>query len=538
MPRPKRSKVAPSIPAKVQQRVAKPALEPSIEQKQLNIASSESSGRVISGSDDSDGLVMTRKPGAGRRNPAAQLYTMSGALGPEDVGLTRSRPPSGQTRAALSRIVREADHAKASEEKARRGAAAQADPQQILSSIPAKTVAASRPSGNGLGQSFARQSSQETVSRVPETPHFHSSMLGAATFRKRPRQPSLLQMVQAQNKASDSLDEDDMYDFLPDDESTPLIKSLSQPNPQARFSSQHVSGSRKRKLASPEIQVPTSQPLEISSPSAESSHSRPQEDPLVEEDYPEPTLPRLGSTRNAEPQIFDDTLAPPQSSSPPPEPRTRPGRGKATKAPSKAKPSEQLRRRQLSSAPSPLSSTSTQVSPVKPATSKPLTTANLQNLLPKRRVRAKPKGDYDIPSSSDVELDNTGLGEDEDELSFHVTSKIRPKKSMMPSHKSASKSKSQPSKLATNNKAKRVSKTYTRKTAVESDEENDSEDDIISDEGGGVRTARGKSKTPAMEGKAKAEMERLAAKFREVDEFTLDFEDMTGNSSSQMKDAR
>lgn len=37
--------------------------------------------------------------------------------------------------------------------------------------------------------------------------------------------------------------------------------------------------------------------------------------------------------------------------------------------------------------------------------------------------------------------------------------------------------------------------------------------------------------------KAKKEMERLARKFAEVDEYTLDFEDMTG-SSSQMADAR
>lgn len=37
--------------------------------------------------------------------------------------------------------------------------------------------------------------------------------------------------------------------------------------------------------------------------------------------------------------------------------------------------------------------------------------------------------------------------------------------------------------------------------------------------------------------KAKKEMQRLAEKFAEVDEFTLDFEDVTG-SSSQMADAR
>ena len=38
------------------------------------------------------------------------------------------------------------------------------------------------------------------------------------------------------------------------------------------------------------------------------------------------------------------------------------------------------------------------------------------------------------------------------------------------------------------------------------------------------------------DGKAKREMQRLAAKFAEVDDYTLEFEDVTG--SSQMADAR
>jgi len=536
MPRPKRYKVAPSVPVNVQQRVAKPTLEPSAAQKQQDIFSPESSGRVTNGSDDSDGLVVKKRIGASRRTPSAQIYTMSGALPPEDIGSTRLRPPSGQTRAALSRIVREADHSRAAEEKAKR-VTSQAIHVLIPSSIPAKTVTAGQPSANSLGHPASRRSSQGMESRVPGTPQFQSSMLGAATFRKRPRQPSLLQMVQAHNNASDSLDEGDLYDFLPDDESTPLIKSLSQTNVQSKSSSQQISGSRKRKLATPEVQVPTSQPLEApSSPSVISSQSSQPEDIPGEEEYPEPTLPRLRPTQTPQPQIFDDTLAPPQSSSPPHESNTKATRVKSCKAASKAKPMQQSLRRQLSPAPSPLSSTSTQVSPVRPAASKPLTTANLQNLLPRRRVRPRPKGDYDIPSSSDIELDSTGLGEDEDELSFYATSKMRRKKSMMPVQKSAAKAKHQGFKLGTGGKSKRVSKTYTRKTAVESENENDREDDAISDDYG-APTARGRAKTLAIDGKAKAEMERLAAKFREVDEFTLDFEDMTG-SSSQMKDAR
>ena len=538
MPRPKRYKVAPSIPAKVQQRVSTSALKPPTAKEQQTVQSSEPSEPSTNGSDDSDGLVVKKRTGITTSDSMAHLYTMSGALPAENVGATRLRPPSGQTRAALSRIVREADYAKAKEERAKR-VEAQTDYEQIPSSIPPEMTLMEKPSASGLGVSFTRQRSQDTQSKIVGTPQLYkSSTLGGITFKKRPRQPSLLQMVQARNNGSESSDEDGLYDFLPDDESTPLIKSLSQNNAQSKSSSsQQTSSSRKRKLATPEIQVPTSQPLEtLSSPSVVSSQSLERGDLVHEANQPEPTLPQLRTTQIPQPQIYDDTLAPPQSSSPRPQPKAKAVRGKSSKDSSKAKTAPQSRRIHDSPNNSLLSSTSTQVSPARPAKLKPLSTAHLQNLLPRRRARPRPKGNYDIPSSSDVELDNTALGEDEDELSFHATSKMRRKKSAIPILKSAAKAKHQGSEPVVGGKAKRISKTYTRKTTIESDDENDSDDDIISDKDNGP-IVREKSKAPAMDGKAKAEMERLAAKFREVDEFTLDFEDMTG-SSSQMKDAR
>ena len=540
MPRPKRSKVAPSAPVRTQNHVSQPAPVASAAQKQQDIFSSESSGRVTNGSDDSDDLVVSKKTNTSKRTPMAQTYTMSGALAPEDIGESRLKPPSGQTPAVLSRIVREADHAKAKEEKARKAAEAtsRAEPEQIPSSVPTNTVGSRRPSTTSK-RSSARQSLQPGPGpKVQETPRLHSSsLLGGATFKKRPRQPSLLQMVQPRNDASDDLDDNDMYDFLPDDESTPLIKSLSQTIAQSKSSSsQQTSGSRKRKMKSPEIQVPASQSFDIlSSPSAVPSQSDRQQSQSEEDDQPEPTLPPLRSTQTPQPQIFSDTLAPPQSSSPPPEPKPKDTRKKPAKAPSKAKAQHQkTQRKQFSLAPSPLSSTSTQISPVRPAKLKPLTTANLQNLLPRRRAQPKPKGNYDIPSSSDVELDNTALSEDEDELSIHATSKMRRKKQSMSmvAQKQAAKGKE----TETGGKGKRVSKTYTRKSINESGDENESGSGS-DDEDTGRNGTRGRSKTPALDGKAKAEMKRLADKFREVDEYTLDFEDVTG-SSSQMKDAR
>lgn len=130
-----------------------------------------------------------------------------------------------------------------------------------------------------------------------------------------------------------------------------------------------------------------------------------------------------------------------------------------------------------------------------------------------------------MPSSSDVELDNTGLGEHEDELSFHAA-KVRRKKSGMYVTKSAK-----------DTLPKKASNTYTRKGIVVSEDEVGNDSASGGEEVDGI-TAAGKKKTPALNGRAKAEMKRLADKFREVDDYTLDFEDMTGGSSSQMKDAR
>ena len=535
MPRPKRSKVAPSVPIKLpHQRVPQPAVTASAAQKQRDLFSPASSGRITNASDDSDGLVVAKKGGRAMINTTPQQYTMSGALAFEDIGTTRLKPPSGKTRAELTRIIREADHAQAMEEARARGAKAQVtateEPEQIPSSIPTKPASIRKNESNSSArESLAHEGAQVRVPiKAQETPRMQSSILGGAAFKKRPRQPSLLQMISSQNQTQiePDHDDDDMYNFLPDDESTPLIKSLSQP-PAQRSSSSSVrtSGSRKRKQVTPELQVPASQSqstLPRSSPSSAPLQSMELPDPYdlsAQEDQPQPTLPRHRSTQTLQPQIQNELLAPPQSDSP-----AKPT--KPAKASRKTKPrSQQSTRKEAALVPSPLLSISTHVSPIRPAKTKPLSTATLQNLLPRRRVRRKPKGDYDMPSSSDVELDNTGLGEDEDELSFHAI-KVRRKKSGMNVAKGAAKSKG--------GATKKIPKTYARKSLAISDDD----DDISSaGEEGDEDVVVGKKKNPALDGKAKAEMKRLADKFREVDEFTLDFEDMTG-SSSQMKDAR
>lgn len=541
MPRPKRSKVVPSAPITLPH-LAKSAVA-SAAQKQKELFSPESSGRVTTTSDDSDGLVVSEKTAARGKGLKAPVYTMSGALAPEDIGSTRLKPPSNQTRAALSKIAREADYAgRVAEENSRRETA-QADtvtePDHIPSSIPTEPVLAPKPSLSVTVNSSAFTGTQMGMgSRIGATPRQQPSMLGA-TFKKRARQPSLLQMLQTQNDPSDNLEDDDLDDFRPDDESTPMIKSMLQSGAHQHTSSSS-SGSRKRKLATPEIQVPVSQTFDDPPSTPPSIPPQEQQDLYdlpaeaeEEETLPEPTLPPPRSTRTQQPQIDSDTLAPPQSSSPD-KPNSHKHHSKPTKpAPRSQKPT----RRQQPPAPSPLSSTSTNPSPVKPIPMKPLTTATLQNLLPRRRARPKPRTEYDIPnSSSDVELDNTALGEDEDELSFHAAAKMRRKKkpgaAAVPQKRGG---------RGREGAGKRVSRTYTKKAAVIESEEEGEEGEDGQESGDGDRVVGGRGggrKAPALDGKAKDEMKRLADKFREVDDYALDFEDMTGNSSSQMRDAR
>ncbi len=563
MPRPKRTKVAPFI------RTAR-AEESTLTSKATqnnSTASPSSSGRRTNGSDDSDGLVKTNKTMLNRKGVSAQEATMSGALPTADVlvGGTRTRPPTGRKRAALSRVAREADHARAIEAlKARREAALareKGDQIQIMSSMPEKTVTTEalpmntrKGSETAMGAAMSKATEhmkQGTGLKTREPQRVESSVLGASAFKKRPRQPSLLQLIRSQNQDIPPMDDedDDLDDFRPDDESTPFLKSLPQSNihqsPLASSSSsQQPSSSRKRKLTTPEIQVPASQPLvtQGSSPpqladddlyGVSTENDEPGITlPSTKSNRPEPELPPPHSTHTPPPKIWDDTQAPPESSSPPPQhqdPETR------TRPKPASKPT--TNRKQPSPGPSPVSPTSS------PSTSapisrplKPLSTATLQNLLPRRRLRSRPKpasGAFDIPSSdvtpssdSDIDIESAPRDEDEDELSYHTTAK--PKKKPQSHRTTLLKSRKTP-----NTKPKPNSKTYTRKTpATRTDEDEDDSGALI--QGLNAPTKEG-SKKQSLE--AKKKLERIAMLFREVDEWELEVEEVTGEGSSQV-DAR
>ena len=572
MPRPKRSKIAPSEPIA---RVTKPATA-SAANLHSEMPSHNSSERVASNSDDSAGLVTHSKQGLNRRGVAPQEATMTGALAPEDLAGGRLKPIRGRKRAALSRIAREGDHAKAiaalearrnaalAKEKAEKEQPALASGEMVRDSQEAQTSAkAPEPVPQiGLTKPAASMVSNEATSSRLARPSTavgsqrrESSIL--ADFKKRPRQPSLLAMVSAQHQqqAEESNSEDSLNDFQPNDESTPFMKTKPQPeNPQstpsARTSSQQLSSSsRKRKLAAlePEIQVPASQPSSSrpSSPPAQSISELNQFDILADEDAAEPQLPVIQSTQLSSP-LGTSTLAPPLSSSPPPSLQHQQKARSTLSKPARNKPQHKASlkpkvppNRALSPPRSPQSSTSSHPSPVrpsKPATMKPLTTASLQNLLPRRRVRVK-ASEFDIPSSSDVEASS-----DQDELSFHRAPKVR---GSGKGKRGAVTAKATP---VGKSKKGRVSATYGRNAVVEvaSEAEESASDVGEGGENGGngdVGEGKGKTKGRTTYGKTgaavKGEMRRLAQKFREVDEWALEIEDVTPHSgSSQMVDAR
>ena len=548
MPRPKQPKLIHTVPLNAPS--GNPA-SASVARKSASRPSPQSSKSGTNASDDTDGLVKRDR----RRNKGtvgnSDQYLMSGALdwdadvetqlqatsrlvqvkipkSGQNTGRKRSQePPKNNSKNALLTKI----------------AATTQEPSFVPSSLPQDSHEA--PNRGALQTTQAGDRSNNSA-KVHGTPLAQSSFLGGLQFKRRVRQPSLLTLAQPQPDTNvdlegDSLEGDEsLEDFRPDDASTPMVTSMAQSD-ERPASQQETFNSRKRKRPSPDVQVPASQSQPQSISSASSSVESDSSLHLLNaqgEDAEEPILPRLRQTKPASPEIYDETLAPPQSSSSPEKPKEQAKKLMKKSKPPKKKGLRVQRGASESPAPSPRSCTSDpRTSPVRnnKIPVQPLTTARLQNLLPQRRTRAKPADAFDIPSSSDLELDTTHLAEDEDELSFHAASKRRRKDSRLGT---ASRAKAGTAKKNSRMLlgGKRPSKTYARQSLVEPS----SEDDEIEVEEDSVYQISGEGQPilPRFDAKAQAEMERMAQKFKEVDEYTLDFEDMTGSNSSQMKDAR
>ncbi|KAI9702503.1 MAG: hypothetical protein M1836_000983 [Candelina mexicana] len=571
MPRPPlKKKIAPSFP---NLSVAKP----SVDSPPRRNPGRQASERVSDVSDDSEGLVTTINRSKRRKAGPEQEATMSGGLGIGDVRYGIRKPANVRQRPVMSKVAAKPEHEKALEGlKRRRDAALKAQNAEVQGPSTAReeTTAVSHAP---VARAEEAAPKDPTTKAAPETglkaagaPAVESSVLAIANFKRRPRQPSILRMVQ---QDSDNDEDASLEDFNPEDESTPLNQSKSrsivQPDTTPRSPS-HTSNStnpRKRKLATPELQVPRSSPPlsspEVGAPAEEEDDGIDSQPSLPEE--PEPVQHR--TSREVTPKIWSETMAPPQSSSPlhpslpagPPS-HQNPNTTKTSKPPSQRKqPSRKAPTAQAddpSEHSSPEASAPSKTSPPKSRAPKTKakhhpapTTASLQTLLPRRRRRAAPT-EFDIPSSSDVELDTSALNASDDELTHLPATKRKATTVRKPSPKKRA---APTKKVASTVKQKdeaQMTRTYTRRRVVSSDKENNNNSNnsgALGEEGGDSSLSTvvgdGGSELTAESGKgrevdgADKEMRALAKKFREVDRWQMEFEEITASSSSPV-DAR
>ncbi|KAL8775297.1 MAG: hypothetical protein Q9209_000304 [Squamulea sp. 1 TL-2023] len=548
MPRPKRTKLAPSIP------IVPFATASRKPQPGDDVSPAVSSSRGTNGSDDSEGVVSKSKTGVNRRGIAPQAVFMSGALAVEDVGTKKPRPVSSRKRVELSRIAREGDYTKAHE------AVKKGQDASIVAERPTKTATNAKMQIQSI-QIMKPPSAlvaPAPIASIQPTPMRENSVLTLDNFKRRPRQPSILQLAQAHNAAAELEIDDTLDDFNPDDESTPFRESRAHPQKDLSSTSSRLSSSRKRKLSAPESQVPASQNQSPPERSSSAIPSQPDDlfDIIAEDSQPNPPLPTIPTrTSISATRVDSDTMAPPQSSSlhpspqqqkRPPQLKSRTKKGSLTLE-SKLHPNKS-RVNNLSSqilpprSPSPTQSSPT-IAPKAPRQLKPLTTSALQNLLPRRR-RVVPGSNkentvFDLNTSSDI--DSLRADEDQDELSYHASSKITRKpriekpKNGRTKEKGGKKAKANGTAAGTKMQwqakkgAQKTSMTYTRKPQnAEAHDENES----------GGESGEAEHRLPVLlDGKAREEMKKLAAKFREVDDWGLEFEEVTG-SSDRMQDAR
>lgn len=502
------------------------------------------------------------------------------------------KPLTGRKRAVLSKIARNADHDKAIEAlKARRDAALAAQKGVEVQSIPTEPTMVTEPVAERLGR--ASDLVPVVAGKYPSIPATPQGGLASAfrgsNVKRRPRQPSLLQLVQAQtNPRGEEEEDDDLDDFHPDDESTPFLQAKSPILPPNSLSpssgsSANQSSSRKRKRSSPVIQVERSQSPEPrafppQNPSATPELEVEEDDDVYDlpsastnsDDRPEPSLPMPKSMpRSPQPsqsKQWSDTCAPPRSSSPSshelPKPPLLLQRGHQTGKPPPPPPPSSPASRPL----------------------KPLSTATLQNLLPRRRVRPnlREHSPFDVPiiSSSDVELDTSRLSAEADELSVAAKPKVRAKKQQAKDpavktpfakkkkphsgttghHKNSGRdggpkasSSSNPAKKTL--KAKKPKKTYTTRAEPtifhpndhRSNNENENNPPRINHDNDPPPQIRNNTiisssddppiESPQSTTTTTTELQRLARKFREVDRWELEVEDVTPSSGSQ-RDAR
>lgn len=412
------------------------------------------------------------------------------------------------------------------------------------------------------GQQFASaiRRAGEASSKIQKmgTPGFDSSML--SNFRPRPRQPSILHLMDGDDEDEDGSSDLDSEAFLgsfdPEDESTPLnfnrMKAMPlddlppSPSPKKRAVPQSPqstqspqSSTKKRKLIA--IEVPATQPDEY--PTLTSDQIAAADVAAEGEDHVEETDANVSSDddddddeiplpepldRQRSPEILSQTMVPPMSSS-------------VTSSPVKSREKAQ---KPTASQDRRISTKQTRIS-----------TATLRdNLLPVRRQRRPQRKragmeTFDVPSD-DEEEGNAGGATDEDEISYLPSKGTRkgPRKALRSNKQGANKKIERatrtakekkkgplkpvveaPSKTRLSSKAGKDQVTYSRRRSQDKENEADDGEDENEDasdapdndgDAGIPRRRRGE------------ELVKARLKFAEVDQWEMDFEDISPEQSS------
>jgi hypothetical protein len=392
MPRPrvKRTKLNHPTPSKRVANASQVSPVVELQQKLVN----KPIGRVLTDSDDSDRLVTSNRNGRNRRGiPRRDIYA-SGGVGLGDVpGAHTSQRKQSQT----SRKAEAQEPTDKGKQAAQKNVNAVAKPTTYQ-----KRSAQVVEKQNAPIQSPPTASGPASVSRTPTrlqaTPGPETSILG--NIKPRRRQPSILQLIE--NDDSSNIGEEDEDDFLPNDESTPLNHSAAQPTTSTPHSSSHQLISRKRKLSPPITLVPSSQVREEPSRPGKPNGSEAEHELDSEPELPPPSR---SATAPLSPEPYDpDIMAPPLSSSPLKSPAKSIIHSPVKKMPSKSKNQ-----------------------PVAPSTNE------LRALMPSRkqrkgRLRSHPVSEFDIPADTNSENSDGGdspeAGSDDD-LSFRADIKGR-----------------------------------------------------------------------------------------------------------------
>lgn len=359
--------------------------------------------------------------------------------------------------------------------------------------------------------------------------------------RRRKRQPSILGTSRRPRPMVNNLSDPNAFDdlngeeeFAPEDASTPLNTGKARLSRGGDDSQQASSVTRSQERKS----SPLSEEGRTSTPLAE-----PNELSETETELPEALRPSHDQT----PELLSETMAPPQSSSPVPE-VLQPSR-RANIQVSAARRQQPSRRRaptpppydddSLPSSPpslthSPNNPTRARAPPNHTGRTSPdpaaFSTVQLQSLLPRRRRRTRDA--FAIGSDDEAAVDVTGLASDDDELA-HLRVRTRNNRRTPAPSRKVTKLKSKGK--GTGSEASR--RTYSARR--DSNEENLEDEDVDPDDSLGplrdnLSANESAENSQELEERVGKELKKAKRKFEDVDQWELEFEDNTASSSSQL----